>query len=45
MRITIINTSHIVEAPTAARLMVCKNGLGQTSAFDRVHALAARCAP
>jgi len=45
MQITTINTNHIVEAPAAARLMLCCNDLGQTSVFDRVHALAARCAP
>jgi hypothetical protein len=45
MQITTINTNHIVQAPAAARLMLCCNGLGQTSAFDRVQALAARWAP
>jgi hypothetical protein len=45
MLITTTNTNHIVEAPAGAPIMLCNNGLGQTHAFDRVPALAARCAP
>jgi hypothetical protein len=46
MMLITTNTNHIpVEAAAAATMTLCKNGLGQTSAFDRVPALAARCAP
>ncbi len=46
MMLIITNTNHIlVQAAVAAAMTGCQNGLGQTSAFDRVPALAARCAP
>jgi hypothetical protein len=46
MMLITTNTIHIpVEAAAAAAMTCWTNGLGQTSAFDRVPALAARCAP
>lgn len=45
MMLITTNTSHIVETPAGAAMSEYKDGLGQTSAFDRVQALAAGCAP
>jgi hypothetical protein len=45
MMLITTNTNHIpVEAAAAAAMPWFKGGLGQTSAFDCVPALAARCA-
>ncbi len=46
MMLIATNTNHIpVEAAPAAAMARYQNGLGQTLAFDRVRALAARCVP
>jgi hypothetical protein len=45
MPITSANNHFAIRTAAAVRMTVPKHGLGQTTAFDRVRALASRCTP